>query len=179
MKFLAFNLAVGAALFFLFTADKSDIQSAVNQAHGLAEQVKEIARKSIDQETKKEMVSESLSPVPDPPVSEKLAKTEPPAEAVPIAPVLPEKQVAPPPPAPSAVAPTTAQPSPKVAGGVPTDLDPAVAKRRAEVLGDSAPPASEPVLKKGEKLMSSSDRRRELLSLAEEMELLYAKSISR
>ena len=61
-------------------------------------------------------------------------------------------------------------------------LDPDVAQRRREVLdGIGAADAvadGTPALKEGTRLMTPSERRRELLSLAEEMELLYARSIS-
>ncbi|MGY9058045.1 MAG: hypothetical protein ACKVGZ_21060, partial [Alphaproteobacteria bacterium] len=106
------------------------------------------------------------------------AKIETPAKAVPIAPVLPKKQAISAPPAPPPVAPPSALPSSKKAVGAPSNLAPAVAKRRAEVLNDNPTPDPTPILKKGDRLMSTSDRRRELLALAEEMELLYAKSVS-
>ena len=60
--------------------------------------------------------------------------------------------------------------------GEPIPADPAVQRRRAEVLGD-ATPAKKFTLKDGEVLMSPSDRLRELGNLADEMELLYFSSL--
>jgi hypothetical protein len=63
--------------------------------------------------------------------------------------------------------------------------DPAVAKRRAEILSpetapaQAAKPASTPekiAIAEGEKLMSPSERRRELYALAQEMELLFLRN---
>ena len=56
--------------------------------------------------------------------------------------------------------------------------DPAVARRRAEVLGDGAvtPPGGS---SKSSGFMTSADRRRELNRLAEDMELLFAEKITR
>jgi hypothetical protein len=179
MKFLAFNLAVGLALIFLFTADKGDVHKAVDRAHDLAADMKKLAKETVGSKTVQTDAPAKIAAVA-PALEVKIpAKIEAPAKAVPIAPVLPKKQVVSAPPAPPAVVPPSALPSRKKAGGAPSILDPAVAKRRAEVLNDNPTPDPTPVLKKGDRLMSASDRRRELLALAEEMELLYAKSVSR
>ena len=56
-----------------------------------------------------------------------------------------------------------------------------VIRRRDEVLGNVSPSPAQPAIpeiKKGERFMSSAQRQKELFSLAEEMELLYARKIS-
>jgi hypothetical protein len=157
MKFLIFNIAVAAALIFLFTADKVDLQVAVTQAHEAAGEVKKIARKIAGD-------GRSLIRKAAGDVEEKAPVVEAPK------PVAPEP-VAPPP------APVRLAKAPE-AIAAPPPLPPEVAARRAEILsGVMAPETGSPVLKQGEKLMTSSERRRELLSLAEEMELLYARSL--
>jgi hypothetical protein len=179
MKFLAFNLAVGLALIFLFTADKGDVHKAVDRAHDLAADMKKLAKETVGDETARPNTPTKIVPIAPVQQVKAPAKIETLAKAVTIAPVTPKKQAVSTPPAPPAVAPPSALPSLKRAGGAPPNLAPAVAKRRAEVLNDNPTPDPTPILKKGDKLMSTSDRRRELLSLAEEMELLYAKSVSR
>jgi hypothetical protein len=179
MKFLAFNLAVGLALIFLFTADKGDVHKAVDRAHDLAVDMKKLAKKTVGAATVRSNVPAKMAAVAPAPEVKAPPKIETPAKVVLIAPVSAKKQAVSGPLAPSATAPPSALLSPKKKGGAPSNLDPAIAKRRAEVLNDSPAPNLTPVLKKGDKLMSASDRHRELLALAEEMELLYAKSISR
>ena len=61
----------------------------------------------------------------------------------------------------------------------PAVADPRVAKRREEILAGIAPEPKGPVLKEGEPMMTPAQRRKELFSLAEEMELLYARTVSR
>ncbi len=144
MKFLAFNLAVGLALIFLFTADKGDVHKAVDRAHNIAADIKKMASEKIGNRVLKKTETPAPAPEPAPDVaSEQVAKP------VPIAPVLPAKQTVS---APPAAAPTPAKPSPKKAGGAPSNLDPAVAKRRAEVLGDNPPIDPAPVLKRATSL---------------------------
>jgi len=184
MKFLAFNLAVGLALIFLFTTDKGDVHKAVDRAHELAGDMKKMAKEAIGAKTVQtnapaKMTERKSSTVVQTPETKTAPKIKTPSKTVSIAPVLPKKQIVSAPPAPPAVAPPSALPSPKKAGGAPSNLAPEVAKRRAAILNNSPTADPTPVLKKGDKLMSSADRRRELLSLAEEMELLYAKSVSR
>jgi hypothetical protein len=66
---------------------------------------------------------------------------------------------------------------------VPTE-DPAVAKRRAEVLGNSEETRpsrrnSEIAIAEGESLMTPRERRKELHNLAEDMELVFIKKLGR
>lgn len=70
-------------------------------------------------------------------------------------------------PTPVAERPVTKVPVPKAPKSVEPVVDPAVAQRRAEVLGEKAIAPSAPV-------QLITDRRRQLLDLAEEMEYLAA-----
>ena len=62
---------------------------------------------------------------------------------------------------------------------MPAFTEPAVAKRRDEILKGVAPAEPRLALKQGERMMTPEQRRKELFSLAEEMELLYARTVSR
>lgn len=94
------------------------------------------------------------------------------SSAVPSAPKQPSKA----PPAPPA---KPAGKKTSLAASLPPVSEPAVAKRRKEILRGIEPEGPRLVLKKGENLMSADERRKRLFSLAEEMELLYARSLSR
>ena len=179
MKFLVFNLAVAAALVFLFTADRGDVQKMAGQVHDAAADVKAYAKRALNKGEK------MLEPAPAAPPG----KAEPTGQAAPArpAPVHPPKQTneAPPTVSPSPV-PRQARRVVEAAPAAPTtSLKPDVAKRRREVLHGIPPAApgttigAAPKLREGAKFMTTADRRKELLSLAEEMELLYARSIGR
>lgn len=176
MKFLVFNLAVAAALVFLFTADRGDMQKMAAQVHDAAADVKAYARQTLD---KSEKILE-----PGPAKEPVAVKPEPPAAPVKSAPE--QAKETPLAPVPPAATPQQPGPPAKTARAIPArPLTPDVAKRRQEVL-DGVPPAAPtvsrsatPRLKEGATLMTAGERRKELLTLAEEMELLYARSISR
>lgn len=170
MKFLIFNLAVAAALVFLFTADRGDVQKVAGQVHDAAADVKAYAKRTLD---KGQNVLDKGT----------VAAKPPPIPAQQTAPVVTPEKPPPAPTIPSTRQATQIADSSSMARGAPNPaLPPDVVKRREEVLNGlppAAPPAARPVLKEGTKLMPSVDRRKELLSLAEEMELLYARSIGR
>ena len=174
MKFLIFNLAVAAALVFLFTADRGDVQKMAGQVHDAAADVKAYAKRTLDKGQK----------VLDPAPAVREARLEPVQQAAPARTQEKPRPVPTPPAQASRVAEAApAAPVPPVASRpAAAPLKAAVAQRRQEVL-DGIPPgtpvAAIPELKDGTTLMNASDRRKELLSLAEEMELLYARSISR
>lgn len=193
MKYLLFNVAVAAALVFLFTADRGEVQKIAGRVHDAAGDMKAYATKALD--TGKTLLDREV------------AKAEPKAEPAPAAapPNPPTQPVTKPvtkPVAPSLATPPEPASRPllprRLAGNIPAipktgshiinrkspvALAPEVAKRRREVLDGidaaAASDAAAPVLKEGTRLMTASERRKELLSLAEEMELLYARSISR
>lgn len=197
MKFLLFNVAVAAALVFLFTADRGEIQKIAGRVHDAAGEMKAYAAKTLNRgqakpdrgrvpppgrslaaPAERSAEPEQTTPPPKPPVTLRAVAPEPrpepplPPQLARNLPPMPEVDEEPPPAPPAA--PSAASPA---------GLDPAVAKRRQEILegldtADATPAVRAPVLKEGARLMSPAERRRELLSLAEEMELLYARSIS-
>lgn len=178
MKFLLFNLAVIAALVFLFNPDKADFHALADRAYetvGLAKVSAEKVAKKVAEKAGPDTQSQTVEPAPEKPEpkpaaptakKKSVAEAPEPAPVTPIAP--PPAQSVPQPAAPAEAAPAiAARPEPA--------LDPAVAQRRAEVLGLNAPAAGPAE----EKLMSPEQRRRELFSLAEEMELFYVKRLNR
>lgn len=204
MKYVLFNIAVATALVFLFTADRGEVQRIAGRAHDVAGDVKAYADKAFstgrsllarqavnnERQTDPAPVAAPAKPVPAP--------TPKPAAPTATRPALPPTTTPPAvtPPAPSRTPPAARRrlagnfpavpetepkvAAPSLAAAPSADLDPDVAKRRREVLqGIDTTAAAAPVLKEGTRLMTPSERRRELLSLAEEMELLYARSVSR
>lgn len=211
MKFLLFNALVIGALFYLFNADKSDIASVADTAHAVVARAENVAADAVDKvdgfmhrDTEVEAVAPkytaapTLPPVAEPPVlapkkvvAETKAAPKPPA----IPPVkesgnldskrsriaeqnLPEEWV------PQLSRPTVDYA--KAEKTVPIS-DPAVVKRRAEVLGEAPAPSETPskssdgeiTIAEGETLMTPRERRKELFALAEEMELMFLKKLSR
>ncbi len=171
MKFLIFNLTVAAALFYLVTADRAEFQAAAGRVHDVAGEIKSMAedavdkgRKVLDEKTSRAEPAPAMMPVE---TAEKQPQARTPAE--------------PPPPAPEAAPEIAVAKAPVAAAPVAVAIvtDPAVAKRRDEILGGVA--AEEPgfALKEGARMMTPAQRRRELFNLAEEMELLYARTVSR
>lgn len=162
MRFLVFNAAVVAALIYLLSADR---------LYDMADRVEDAARDSAPAEPVIETAAIETAP------TETAAETVPPA------------------PAPDAAAPSGAPSGGTAQAALVRDLppvdDPAVAKRRAEVLDgiaafDSAPvspapeiAAPEVTLAEGETLMGPEERLRELYTLAEEMELLFVTKLTR
>jgi hypothetical protein len=176
MKFLVFNLAVTAALVFLFTADRGDVQKMAGQVHDAAADVKAYAQRTLNSGKKKLDTSEGSAATAPAPIQQ----TSPATPARPVPEVDPAPARKTPPPAAAPPQPLrTADVATKSKQESDATLKPEVAQRRQEILDGVAPAAQEPRLKDGAKLMSATDRRKELLSLAEEMELLYARSISR
>lgn len=185
MKFLIFNLAVAAALVFLFTADRGDVQKMAGQVHDAATDIKDYAERTLNKGAKIASPGPVATPEPARAPAPKLAAEKPAPVHVPVrsparSPVQTNEK-----PRPIPTTPVPRQAS-RVAEAIPPappiSLKPDVAQRRQEVL-DGVPPIAPangtPKLQDGTKLMTAADRRKELLSLAEEMELLYARSISR
>ncbi len=137
MKFVLFNIAVAAALIFLFNADRTDLRALADRAYAAVGQAKDMAE---------ETTQKAEAPV---------------VETVATAPAAP--------PAPKAEPPKPAAPK----------LDPAVAQRRAEVLDVEAKPQPASVAEISDQLMTPEQRRRELFTLAEEMELFYVRRLNR
>ena len=194
MKFLLFNVAVAAALVFLFTADRGEVQKIAGQVHDAAGDMKAYANKALNSAPNE--FDRRVEPVPASPIrrTERTPDVRPPQS--PVVTSAPATTARPEGPSELALARKIARNLPampetgwetlpqagrETSNPAPADIDPAVAQRRREVLdGIETAEAAEatPALKDGARLMTPSERRKELLSLAEEMELLYARSIS-
>ena len=48
MRFLLFNVVVLGALFYLFTADRTDIQAATDNAHAVVSRAGNLANQAVD-----------------------------------------------------------------------------------------------------------------------------------
>ena len=158
MKSLVFNLlVVGALGFLLFDGNPpTSIRGAVDKVAATADQLVDKGRALVDK------------PAPRPrakPVPRVTPKPEPVVVTTPVT-ATPVEQ-APPPARPSKVA---AAPAPK--------LDPAVARRRAEVLGE-LPDSAAMAPKVAPRFMAPRVRRTELNKLAEDMELLFVENVVR
>ena len=183
MKFLLFNLAVAAALVFLFTVDHGEIQRFKEQAHNVADELKSRARETLNDNMRlKDSVSGesvgSLTPswpsyADNPPVMNEPMDTtnsaagnkflkDPPREIKPSDNAVPQE----------AVVTTKLAKLGKVIPQISRESGTSVAGKLDTDTGT-------PALQEGAKLMTASERRQELMSLAEEMELLYARSIIR
>ena len=168
MKFLLFNLVVAGALVYLFTADRADVHMAADKVYEAAGDIKSVARNAVGK-GRKLLRGDDAAPAPLPVAPKPLPKTE----------QKPVPKVSPAPPPVKRL--VRSAPAPVVSPKVVPTLPPEVAHRRAEVLGTAPPkPAPRPIaeIKQGEGFMSPAERRKELFSLAEEMELLYARKIS-
>ncbi len=188
MKFLIFNLTVAAALFYLVSADRAEFQAAAGRVHDAAGEIKSMAERAVDKGRR--MLDQSSSGVQTPrptriaDSAEETTKTPEiaprPAPVAPVAPVTPVKTPYPTPVPASSIA-RTAAPMPPMPP-MPKVIAPAVARRRAEILNgvETADTADKDIsLKDGARMMTPAQRRKELFSLAEEMELLYARKVSR
>ena len=201
MRFLVFNAAVVAALIYLLSADRSEFRAAADRLYDTVGRVEEAARDGIERAgsaardsapseapTSEAPTSEAVTSEPDPePERPRRLAAETAPETVPPAPA-PSTAA---PSGPGATAPSGETAQAALVRALPPVDDPAVAKRRAEVLDgigalDSAPvlpgleaAAPEVALAEGETLMSPEERRRELYALAEEMELLFVTKLTR
>lgn len=187
MKFLIFNLTVAAALVYLLTTDRGEFQRVAGNLHDAASGIRTMTVRAVGNGRK--LLDRTVS---GPSHGGENAPSQAPRPAVAPPP--------PPPPLPASPAPrvemkttTAAQPpgkGPAVADQPmidPAAIDPRVAQRRDEVFAGIAPnpPVTRlpqepkgPALKEGAPMMTPAQRRKELYSLAEEMELLYARTVS-
>lgn len=171
MRFVLFNIVVAGALVFLFTSDKADLQAAAGRAHETATALKAKAFEVIG--------AKKAPAVSHPP---KVA-----AETPSIKPI--EKKVVAAPVATDTPAPEAEKSAAKEAirevqvatRKLVAPLPPEVEKRRDEILteGVVGGKISVPAGSDHQKFMTTSDRKRDLMLLSEEMELFSARSISR
>ncbi len=180
MKFLLFNAVVAAALAYLLLGDNRNQQTADISA-ALQEGVNSVveAAKSVTTPG----ISQPLGPIL--PVEEPAAPENAPASKPDIVAETAEKATGPeaaparraPAPAGQEVSVTQAPEVPELPPVAPPAtankpvLDPKVAQRRAEVLGEAPEAAAKPTF------MSPADRKRELMRLAEDMELRFLGSV--
>lgn len=201
MRFLLFNLAVVAALFYLFSADHSGpnlsndhrddpLQAIRQKLESLARDVAD-GRRSADQAATQSVaagIAKDVAQAPQPQVAD-VAPGEPENQPIPSASTQVETVTAG-----QDVARVEAkvpqslddgpQQGPAVAdpiGPLPQVDDPAVVQRRIEVLDGVAPlddGLAETPVEAGPP-MGPEERLRKLYSLAEEMELLYVRKMTR
>ena len=192
MKFIFFNIIVGVALVYLVTGGSPEALSNLGVPSPVLDTIEEVKEKvgSIEKVMKKVKEDATLAPKTKPP-SPEIAPTKDVAE-VEQEPVLPAQSFKPEQKLPELAEPTwipeakTNRPDETLGTGKPQkQIATAVQQRRDEILGRGIKPTPQKSLasvggakrayavKDGEQLMSPSQRRRELRSLVEEMELLY------
>ena len=193
MRFLLFNVAVVAALAYLFSMEREDLHAAADRLHDGLDSARSLAKEAsapkgppLSDEAAWQNPDELTAPLP---AAQLAMDTMKPAEPQPLAPA-PKEPVAQTAEAPVATASQDPPPSnADLLDQLPPVSDPAVAKRRAEVLeGLTAPPAAqavaateapELVLAEGQALMSDEERLKQLYVLAEEMELLFVQKLAK
>ena len=181
MRFILFNIAVGAALIYLFNGGElslNQLKSGLQQAKAHVAQIgepkptpKPAAAQQLAKEGKGHGHDVIRNPKPTPQAPTPKPKSKPKTKSKESAPTVPQLEK------PASIA---NHPTPKLVPGANASIKvppvpPAVAKRRAQVLakGKPAPVA----LKAGTSMMMASERRRELDALAEEMEMLYIEKV--
>ena len=179
MRFILFNIVVGSALIYLFNGGQlplDQIKHSLTQAQAQIEKVAEIQptnEAEVSQKGDKESKGRGHDVIPQP-------KPIPP---VPTQNPTPETAVNKPTPKPSRLDTTVhvetlpvSKPKTAINSSTKTlKTSDAVAERRAQVLAQGKPaPAT---LKAGTSMMGAGDRRHELNSLVEEMEMIYIERI--
>ena len=179
MRFILFNIVVGAALIYLFNGGKlplDQIKHSLTQAQAQIEKVAEIQptnQSEVSQKGDKESKGRGHDVIPQP-------KPMPP---VPTQNPIPENAVNKPTPRPSTLdttvhVKTLPVSKPKTAVNPSTQTlttSTTVAERRAQVLAQGKP--APVTLKAGTSMMEAGERRHELNSLVEEMEMIYIERI--
>ena len=183
MRFILFNIAVGAALIYLFNGG----ELSLNQLKiGLQQAKAQVAQLGEPKPTPKPAAAQQLAkegkghghdvirdpkPKPQAPAPTSKSKPKPKTKSKEPTPTVPQLEK------PASIA---NHPTPKLVPGANASIKvppvpPAVAKRRAQVLAKGKPvPVA---LKAGTSMMLASERRRELDALAEEMEMLYIEKV--
>lgn len=162
MKFLIFNLTVAAALVYLLTTERAEVQNAAGRIHDAASEMKQAAGRVVDRgrrwvtQTPPETAVGPSSPA-----------------APPASPIAKPSSMTPLPPAAS-----RASPVPKIPMSRAKE---AAAKRRAEILRGIDPavliPGPKPEAETAQPALVPAERRKQLDALSEEMELFYARTL--
>jgi len=183
MRFLLFNLVVGAAVVYLISGNAGDAVRNAGFSETTASVIEDIGKKARATVAKAVEKAPNPSPVPtkapspksDSKASQKtnsVAKSSAPPIAAP--PTKTAKTVASRPV--HKAPPPKANPTDEASKGKLAAVSPEVGKRRAEILGKKSPEAKY-AIEGGEQLMSASDRYRELSKLVDDMELVYFNSL--
>ncbi len=186
MKTLVFNLlVVGALAFMLFDGDPpKSVAAAVEKVAVKTEQLVEKGKVLIGKSTTEPRVTPSPSPpvTPDTVATPALDKSPDQPDHKVVATTTPAAPVATAPAQPVAKAPVAQTPRPvQTAKANPAPapaLDPQVARRRAEVLGETQDGATNTPPAKPT-FMAPRVRRNELNKLAEDMELMFVEKVIR
>jgi hypothetical protein len=169
MKFIVFNIVVAVALVYLVANKDNGLDVSLpklGDVTAAAEQVLGRASAAVPQTRTEAPAPQAENPFSVMPETDSAAAAPKISPEAPLfdAPVIDKEDLSPPPvEVAAAEVPAAKVPSAEA----PQPLDPAVAQRRAEVLGETAATPSAPV-------QLITDRRRRLLDLAEEMEYLAA-----
>jgi len=201
MRFILFNAIVAGALIYLFSgADQpgADARRSVDDAMARLAALSEQAAERVA-DFQEDMTGRTGAPAAadTPPAIPAQAPSAPPAAPAPQPAAAPDPAPAQqpvPPAAPAPLAPpetrVAATPAPESgrAEAVPAETAPlperevaTVPTHRVPMPGDTGPVAARPAdgsIEIAEPMMSSQDRRKELFSLAQEMELLYATRVN-
>ncbi len=200
MKFLIFNITVAVALIYLFTVDRAEVQSTAGRIHDVASEVKQAANRVVDQGRR------WVSPTPEQPGTKParragaaspataLDRVEGPADLAPrplgqdLAPLAYARNSGMTNGTISANDPTTDLKVPSATKAPePASVDAAALRRREEILRGIDPAVLKPGVKPDKATappaismaaMSPEERRKQLYSLSEEMELFYARTLS-
>ncbi len=162
MKFLVFNMVVAAALFYLFAGETTDFRQLVKKADTNITKLKKGITELVPDESSDAPVQET--------VKKALRRTEGPVVEAKTQKLSAEKTVKP-----SSEQKSQGQPVPVIKNPPTAQVktpDNDVLKRREEVLSTNA---AEPASRENKDFMAPKTRKRELLFLAEEMEILAAK----
>ena len=185
MKFLLFNIAVGAAAIYLLVGDPGATARQAGLPEAAVSAIDALSHKA--KKTVVDNVAEVPQPIAQPksaPVDAKAApkpvdeqRTKPIMEAqVPkTAPPIKQAAFVPTKPVHSAPSPKR-NPAVEARKGTPVPLPPQLSQRRAEVLGNGKTDGKFAV-KDGAAMMSPGDRYRELSKLVDDMELVYFNSL--
>ncbi len=174
MRFLIFNVVVVGALFYLFAGSQpfggTDRNGMLGTVGAVVERSVTSGRQATAAVIDKVMAGDREAPLPSAltPPDLKTPPTPMPVVDVPVQKVVPP-----------ILATLSAPKPPAITAKSPVAVtDPAVQKRRAEVMA-RGPVASVAAVKARPKFMTPSQRRRELQALSEDMELLFASTRAR
>jgi hypothetical protein len=185
MKFLLFNIAVGAAAIYLLVGDPGATARKAGLPEAAVSAIDALSHKA--KKTVVDSVAEVPQPIAQPKPAPIVAKAAPKPADEPITKPILEAQApqAAPPIRQAAFVPTKpvhSTPTPKrrpaveARKGNPVPLPPQLSQRRAEVLGNGKT-NSKFAVKDGAAMMSPGDRYRELSKLVDDMELVYFNSL--